>query len=49
MKIRKQIQRSGKDSAMIRVTKKELELYGWEIGDVVDISDIAIVKRNLEE
>ena len=44
MKMRKQIQKDG-DSAMIRITLKELEIYNWKIGDVLDFSDIVLVKK----
>jgi|TARA_R100000750_G_C2338229_1_gene93028 hypothetical protein len=44
MILRKQIQQDG-DSLKLRITKKEAELYGWKVNDIVDLSDIVLIKK----
>jgi antitoxin component of MazEF toxin-antitoxin module len=41
--MRKEIVKWG-DSAVIRFSPKELEIYGLKVGDVIDLSDMVKVK-----
>ena len=42
--MRKEIKQWG-NSAGITLTKEDLKVYDAEIGDVIDISDIVIIKK----
>ena len=43
--MRKEIKKYG-NSAVVVLTQEDMKNYGWEIGDVIDLSDsMKVVKR----
>lgn len=46
--MRKEIKKWGNGAGLF-LSSKELDLYDAEIGDVIDISDLVVVKRGKEK
>ncbi len=42
--MKKRIKQQG-NSALIRFTSDEMDVHGWKVGDVLDLSDIVKIKE----